>query len=114
MRRKNQFTVMSGGSSFCILGCQRDQPPPIVCFSRCFYSDTISFLKSTLTQPVLNCSNYSGDSFRIGAAMTAAATGLCDSTIQTLRRWSSDSFRCYIRLPPSELAMYSRMLVDRS
>ena len=42
---------------------------------------------------------YSFHSFRIGAASTAAAAGVPDWKIQALGRWSSDCYRCYIRLP---------------
>ena len=47
---------------------------------------------------------FSGHSFRIGAAMAAAQEGLEDSSIQTLGRWSSAAFLIYIRTPAAELA----------
>ena len=55
-------------------------------------------------------SGYSGHCFRISASTTAAANGVGDATIQTLGRWSSDSYKRYIRVPRDELAQLSRAL----
>ena len=55
--------------------------------------------------------HYSGHSFRIGAATTAAARGLQDSLIKTLGRWESAAYTLYIRTPKSELcAVVSRLI----
>ena len=51
---------------------------------------------------------YGGCSFCIGAATTAAATGIENSTIQTLGRWKSSSYLLYIRLNPCHMASLSR------
>lgn len=55
-------------------------------------------------------SKYSGHSFRIGAATTAAAMGLEDSLIRTLGRWESSAYHRYIRTPRDRLAQVSRTL----
>ena len=72
----------------------------------------VSGMRETLLAAGVEYHRFSGHSFRIGAATTAAARGVADSTIQTLGRWKSESFRCYIRMPKSELASYSGKLVS--
>ena len=68
-------------------------------------------LRATLATAGVQHQNFSGHSFRIGAATTAAARGVADSTIQTLGRWKSDSFKHYIRMQKSELASISDKLI---
>ena len=46
---------------------------------------------------------YSGHSFRAGAATTAAAMRVEDSLIKTLGRWESAAYLLYIRIPREEL-----------
>ena len=53
---------------------------------------------------------YAGHSFRIGAATTAAACGIEDSTIQTLGRWESAAYLRYVRIPREKLASISKPL----
>ena len=47
-----------------------------------------------------------------GIPFEAAARGMADSTIQTLGRWKSESFKRYIRMPHAELATISAQLLD--
>ena len=54
---------------------------------------------------------YSGHSFRIGAATTAASCGLQDSLIKTLGRWESAAYTIYIRTPRTELCGVAAKLV---
>ena len=72
----------------------------------------ISSLRTTLTKAGIDCTHYSGHSFRIGAATTASVKGVLEATIQTLGRWSSGSYKWYIRLPHSELASISSQLIQ--
>ena len=57
----------------------------------------IQYLRSLLLRAGFNDSNYSGHSFRIGAATAAAAAGVEDHVIKELGRWSSDCYVRYIR-----------------
>ena len=63
-------------------------------------------LQSAGVQPGL----YSGHSFRIGAATTAAARGVEDSVVMTLGHWKSLAYLEYIKIPRQQLARYSTML----
>ena len=52
-----------------------------------------------LQQAGCNQSDYTSHSFQIGAATTAAATGLPSWLIQKLGRWSNNTYRSYIHGP---------------
>ena len=67
-------------------------------------------IKTALAQAGVDSSHYSGNSFRIGAATTAAACSVSDATIQLLGRWKSDCYTRYIRQPHQELATTARLL----
>ena len=66
--------------------------------------------RQALTAAQLPAKDYTGHSFRIGAATTAAMAGLEDSAIQTLGRWKSSSYLLYIRMNPRQLAAMSSSL----
>lgn len=70
----------------------------------------VSAVRDALRQAGVDAGRYAGHSFRIGAATTAAARGLEDSTIQTLGRWKSLAYLEYIRIPRQQLASYSARL----
>ena len=67
-------------------------------------------VRSAMKAAGMDPSGYSGHCFRIGASTTAAANGVGDATIQILGRWSSDSYKRYIRVPRDELAQLARTL----
>ena len=54
---------------------------------------------------------YTGHSFRIGAATTAASVGIEDSVIKMLGRWESAAYQRYLRTPRETLAAVSARLV---
>lgn len=57
----------------------------------------ISFMKELLSRLGYETSKFNGHSFRIGAATSAASSGVEDHVIQSLGRWSSDCYIRYIR-----------------
>ena len=70
----------------------------------------VAKVREALTTTGVNCTGYSGHSFRIGAATATARARIPDSTIQALGRWSSAAFLRYIRTPHDQLAGVSRTL----
>lgn len=64
----------------------------------------IQYLRRVLHGLREDTSHYTGHSFRIGAATTAANANVQDHLIKTLGRWSSECYQRYIRTPPAVLA----------
>ena len=64
-------------------------------------------LREALGSIGVDVSCYSGHSFRIGAATTAASVGIEDSLIKTLGRWESAAYLLYVRVPRDKLASVS-------
>lgn len=61
-------------------------------------------LRQVLSSLGLHATHYSGHSFRIGAASTAAKAGLPAYLIQILGRWSSTAYQRYIHMSSSTLS----------
>ena len=73
-------------------------------------TDLVRAVQTALTDGGMDLSGYTGHSFRIGAASSAARAGLPDSLIQTLGRWRSSAFQRYIRTPTTTLLSVSQAL----
>ena len=54
--------------------------------------------------------HYSGHSFRIGAATTAAMQGLSTASLQQMGRWSSTPYASYVRPDASTIIKAQRSL----
>ena len=71
-------------------------------------SNFVDKVRSALTTANLPADNFTGHSFRIGAATTATSAGICDSFIQFLSRWKSNAYllyvRTFIKIAPQQLA----------
>lgn len=72
----------------------------------------VTQLRSALSEAGIDTTGFSGHSFRIGAATTAASAGLSDSLIQRLGRWKSDAFKSYIRKNSKEIAAVTARLAN--
>ena len=70
----------------------------------------IQRVRQALSAIGVDSSQYAGHSFRIGAATTASALGLSESTIQMLGRWQSSAYQLYIRTPRDALAGFSAVV----
>ena len=73
--------------------------------------ELIRHVRQALRLRGFDVSNYSGHSFRIGAATTAAARGIPDATIKMLGRWESSAYTSYIRTPREQLAGIARTML---
>ena len=58
----------------------------------------------------VNSACYSGHSFRIGAATTAAFHGVPDVLIKTMGRWESSAYTLYVRTPREQLCAVAQSL----
>ena len=70
----------------------------------------VSEFRKALSSAGVQADGYTGHSFQIGAATTAAAKGIPDNMIKALGRWTSEAYQIYIRLPREQLASVTAML----
>ena len=89
-------------------------PGPLLVFGdgRCLTRPRfVAALRSALATAGIDAQLYSGHSFCIGAATTAAIRGIPDSLIKTLGRWQSSAYMLYVRTPSSVLQGVARRLL---
>ena len=70
----------------------------------------MAVVREVLADAGVDTSCYSGYSFRVGAATTAASIGVGDAMIKMLGRWESAAYQQYIRTPWDSLAAVSCQL----
>ena len=69
-----------------------------------------SKVKEAFALAGVNSKRYSGHSFCIGAATTAAKQGISDASIKMLGRWRSSAYQVYIKTPRHQLASFIHRL----
>ena len=72
----------------------------------------ILMLRSTLQEAGIDATYYSGHSFRIGAATTAAACGISETIIMQMGRWRSSAYQAYIKIPTRDLATIAHKIAS--
>jgi hypothetical protein len=73
-------------------------------------ANLVFHLKQALGSMGFDMARYSGHSFRIGAATSAAAAGVPDHLIKILGRWQSDAYQLYVRTPRDTLVGIARLI----
>jgi len=90
-----------------------DKPGPLFIYENGKFltqARLISSIRLSLNQLGLNPADYCGHSLRIGAATSAAANGLQDSTIKTLGRWKSNAYQRYIQVSKETLSVSASVI----
>lgn len=72
----------------------------------------VAALRRALLQAGLPAKDFSGHSFRRGAATWASSIGVPDEQIQLLGRWASTAHRRYVDRPAASIAELSRRCLD--
>lgn len=69
----------------------------------------VSRIQQILSVSGMQANLYKGHSFRIGAAIMAAANGVPDHLIKVLGWWASSCYQLYIRTPPGRFTSISQL-----
>ena len=72
----------------------------------------VARLREVLQKVGIDRTKYSGHSFQIGAATTAATKGIQDSLIKTMGRWESVAYQLYVRTPQAQILSVSQALAS--
>lgn len=72
----------------------------------------VTLFRRVLNTGRIQANAFTGHSFRIRVATTAAAKGVPDNIIKALERWTSEAYQVYIRLPRERLAVLSQTLAQ--
>ena len=90
-------------------------PGPLFTFNDGRYLTHDRFVRAVreaLTATGVDTVKYTGHSFRIGAATTAANCGIQDSLIRTMGRWESSAYTLHIRTPRERICTVAATLVQ--
>jgi hypothetical protein len=93
----------------------REHNKPVFMWNNGRYLTRAAFVKETKRLLILiglDCSQYSGHSYRIGAATSAALAGVSPYEIQLLGRWSSQAYQGYLRTPNDILMGFSKRMMQ--
>ena len=74
----------------------------------------VQHVRQALKAAGMDTEGYTGHSFRIGTATTAALSGVEDSVIKMLGRWESEAYQRYLQTPRDALAAVSARLISSS
>lgn len=125
-KRNNGTNVIIGCSEMetCALCCMaqflpmrrqihgNDQTKPLFMFKNGAILTKSLLVKQTRVYVSLtgigNVQRYTGHSFRVGGATSAAAVGMSDWEIKLMGRWTSNSYQRYIKAPLALLAGFAR------
>jgi len=72
----------------------------------------VTLFRRVLNTGGIQANAFTGHSFRIRAATTAAVKGVPENIIKALGRWTSEAYQVYIRLPRERLAVLSQTLTQ--
>ena len=72
----------------------------------------IRWVQQALAKLGYDQKEFTGHSFRVGAATTAAKMGIQDSLIKALGRWESSAYLLYIHIPAGDLQQVASKILD--